>query len=356
MKLCDGCNNDLDVNDNIQCTQQSCKKQYHLLCVNLNDSTRKPNNWKCPSCSIRAISKQKRAGSNDNTPIKILTSMSEDLESQNITIRHKKPKHTADQESVENIDNRIFSTPCQIIEEIKNILPQILREAINKEFSGIRKEIQSVQDSISFLNSQYEGLKTKVETYSGEIMYLRSENSKLNTRISDIENKLSYMEQDARQNNIEIHCMPEHKEENLNNLMVQLCRVVSHPLDENEIVSCTRVKKSNQTSKIPRIIVCKLQNKLKRDNLLASVLKYNKSHPKEKLNTALLGVAGSVTPVFITEHLTLANKQLHAAARIAAKEKKYKFVWVRNGKIFMRKDENSPAKIVNNLEFLKSLP
>lgn len=34
------------------------------------------------------------------------------------------------------------------------------------------------------------------------------------------------MEQDSRQNNIEIHCLPEHKQENLPNLMIQIGKVV----------------------------------------------------------------------------------------------------------------------------------
>jgi hypothetical protein len=94
---------------------------------------------------------------------------------------------------------------------------------------------------------------------------------------------------------------------------------------------------------------------LKRDNLLAAVIKYNRNHPKEKINTKLIGYGGEELPIYISEHLTPINKSLHAATRIWAKENHYKYVWVRNGKILIRKDNNHPAKMVSHIDTLKTL-
>ncbi|CAG9784798.1 unnamed protein product [Diatraea saccharalis] len=49
------------------------------------------------------------------------------------------------------------------------------------------------------------------------------------------------------------------------------------------------------------------------------------------------------------------NKALHAAARAKAKELSYKFVWVRDGRIFMRKSETSDFTHVRNGEVLEKL-
>ncbi|CAK1584063.1 unnamed protein product [Parnassius mnemosyne] len=170
-----------------------------------------------------------------------------------------------------------------------------------------------------------------------------------------MESRLSVIEQDSRQNNIEIHCLPEYRQENLVKTLMQISKVVSFPLTETDIVACNRVQKQNPASKVPKTVICRFVSKLKRDNLLAAVYKYNKSHPKAKLNTKLLGFGDVKSAVYISKHLTQANKSLHAATRIWAKEKSYKYVWVRNGRIFVRKDDENPAKVILQQFTLKSL-
>ncbi|CAH2090658.1 unnamed protein product [Euphydryas editha] len=63
----------------------------------------------------------------------------------------------------------------------------------------------------------------------------------------------------------------------------------------------------------------------------------------------------AVVPVFIQEHLSPQNKALHAAVRIRAKEKGYKYVWVRSGKIFVRKSEDSGYLFIRNMVDLNKL-
>lgn len=55
----------------------------------------------------------------------------------------------------------------------------------------------------------------------------------------------------------------------------------------------------------------------------------------------------------MSEHLTLHNKHLHAAARRKAKEAGFKFVWVRDGRILVRRNEQSHAITIKDEESLK---
>ncbi|CAG9137674.1 unnamed protein product [Plutella xylostella] len=105
-----------------------------------------------------------------------------------------------------------------------------------------------------------------------------------------------------------------------------------------------RVAKLNQESTRPRSVVVKLSSPLVRDSLLAATKTFNKDTKNDKLNTSHLGIAGDKTPIYVTEHLSPANKVLHAAARMKSKEKGFEFVWVRKGKVFMRK--NTTSKIL----------
>ena len=62
--------------------------------------------------------------------------------------------------------------------------------------------------------------------------------------------------------------------------------------------------------------------------------------------------AGRVTA---GEHLTIATRNLFNSAREAAKQKGYQFVWTKDCKVFIRKDERSPALKIISLCDLSNL-
>ncbi|CAH0727174.1 unnamed protein product, partial [Brenthis ino] len=350
MNTCQGCNKDIKKsNEKIQCSSQSCNNEYHLACVNITVETKNKRYWKCPSCSVILLSEQRKAGlSNDNTPIKPAVENTYDT---NVTLRRQKTSSNTNNSCTCSSTN----LRTEMLSILRSELPGIIRETITSEFAAIKKEISSLEESINFVNSQYDEMKNALEKRSEEVKSLISQSNNLLSTVKNLEITLSHMQQDARQNNIEIHCLPEFNNENLIKTMAQMSHVISFSLADNDIVACYRVKRIDNLSKKPRTIVCRFVSKLKRDNFLAAVYKYNKKHPKEKLNASLLGIADNSSPVYIGEHLTPENKQLHAATRLKAKEKQYRFVWVRNGKILIRKDENSPAKLITKLETLNNL-
>lgn len=50
--------------------------------------------------------------------------------------------------------------------------------------------------------------------------------------------------------------------------------------------------------------------------------------------------------VFVNEHLTVFNKTLLMKSKALAREKTFRFVWVKHGKIFVRKNDTSASFIV----------
>lgn len=90
-----------------------------------------------------------------------------------------------------------------------------------------------------------------------------------------------------------------------------------------------------------------------RNNFLAAAITFNKSKPNlhDKLNSGHIGFR-DITPIFIIDHLSPANKALHAATRMKAKEKGYR-VWIRNGKIFARKGLDGDFIYVRDYDSLK---
>ena len=282
--------------------------------------------------------------------ISLTTEPNDDSTTMNVTCRYKRRRVNIDHG--EDTNSMLRS---EIMDIIRSETRAAIKETLNEEFSSMREEILDFEKAIKFMSADFEDMTAKFKACNEEVKCLRGENSQLVKKVTEMEVRVAQLEQDARQNNIEIHCLPEHKQENLIKTLVQLSNVVSYPLAEVEILSCTRVQKLNASSNQPRAVICKLPSKIKRDNLLGAISLYNRSNPSNKLNTKLLGYGDKPSPVYVGEHLTAANKSLHAATRIAAKEKKYKFVWVRNGKILVRKNETSSTRVITSLEGLKNL-
>ena len=59
--------------------------------------------------------------------------------------------------------------------------------------------------------------------------------------------------------------------------------------------------------------------------------------------------------IYISESLTMNNRELLNDCLRAKKDLKFNFVWTRNGRIFMRHDKDSPAKLISTKDDVKSL-
>lgn len=226
---------------------------------------------------------------------------------------------------------------------------------LNTQLKSIKDELQEVKESMTFMNNQYEEITKEIKASKKCIKELQAKSEDLEPRIDDINYRLNQVEQTARSNNIEIQCLPERKNENLVEIISQLGKKIDYNIPQENIAHCSRTAKINRDGSRPRAIVVRFNSPRTRDHILAAVINFNKANPRDKLNSSHFGFTGMKTPVFVSEHLSPSNKALHAATRQKAKEKGFKYVWVRNGKIFVRKDEQASSIIVKNKDTLLKL-
>lgn len=76
---------------------------------------------------------------------------------------------------------------------------------------------------------------------------------------------------------------------------------------------------------------------------------------RKELTTNQFGFPNCAKKMYLNEHLTLAAKILFRKARVAAKEKGFKFTWTKNGKNFMRKSEDAKPLQISDENFLLQL-
>lgn len=283
-------------------------------------------------------------------------------------VRSKRPRTAV---SPGNNDDCPTDLDPVLDQDMLNIIRKEIRTAIAAEFTSTVKSclktelddfrrdlalLRDLNNSVQFISDKFDQMKKELDSNKEKIVKLKSENEALKNDIRDISFRLNALEQYTRQENVELSGIPENKSENIVKTVMQLSKAVSFNLQENDVLSAFRIRKLDATSSRPRSIVIKLRSTSIRDELLASVIKFNKANnTKEKLNSQHLGYGGTKQPIYVSEHLSPLNKRIHAATRKAASEKNYKFVWVRDGRILIRKDEKSPAKQITSLEAIARL-
>ncbi|KAI5640197.1 hypothetical protein NE865_07454 [Phthorimaea operculella] len=361
---CNGC---LSVISNSYLKCSICNEFYCLICCQLKEdeylnlSSSYKNTWNCACCCGRPRdnddkertpkSLHRRAEVSGHSNVNNLArggsrtakNLYEEakVNSESKSTKPAKPTNpsvSGDNTSLKNspiaIDPK--TNPHITVQMIRAIIREEMSTALDNstELKIIKDKIEAVESSVSFFNTMFEALKTEL--------------------VKDLGERLELVENVMRESNVEVNGLPEHRTENLAVSITQLGKVVDCPIADGNIVNVTRVAKLNSESEKPRAVIVKMKNRLLRDKLLASVANFNRKFSKEKkdekLNSSHLGIAGSRVPIYVSEHLSPTRKFLHAAARKKARELNYRFVWVGDGRIYVRKNEQSNAIHIRNLE------
>lgn len=201
------------------------------------------------------------------------------------------------------------------------------------------EELDSLQKSMQFHSNEYEDVKKKLEVHTKELKNLNT----LETELAEIKNQnrklrtdLNTNDQRERQLNIEIVGIPEHKDENLKNIILKIGKHTDIEITNDDILQVNRVTSMSKIQGRPRNIVAKLRNRQLKDNIISQAR-------KRRLSTKDLDIQGKGVPVYVNEHLTVFNKSLLKKTKEMAKIKEYQFTWTKNCKIHVRKAATIPA-------------
>lgn len=206
------------------------------------------------------------------------------------------------------------------------------------EMSDLKEKVLQIQSSnveieksMDFINKNYEDIKEKIL----DLEKLRTENS---TSLNKIENQLRDMRFSSRSSTVEIRNIPYKEQETTEDLLKtieQIGETIGTPVLPTEIRDIYRLPGKPGTS---RNIVTEFTTVRTKAKFLTASRSFNKDRlPDEKLNTTAIGMAGVKTPIYIDEHLSGSMKKLFYQAREFAKKNGYKFCWVSNATILLRK-------------------
>lgn len=236
------------------------------------------------------------------------------------------------------------------IEDVIRLLSDI-REEQAKIVADFNKSHEALYEQLERNTAAITTQTTKVDDVLVKFEEVLQENLRLKKKVGMLEAKIDDQEQYSRRNTIEIHGVPlESPRESQEQVMGHVKKVgaaLGFEIKDEMIDACHRLG-FKSTSDRPAGIVVMFVRRIDKDKLM------QKRREKRDFSTRHIGLADD-RPVFLNESLTRAKRVLFAKAREAKKKLDYKFLWQRNGNIFMRKRESDSVITITCQEDLTRL-
>ncbi|XP_046684913.1 uncharacterized protein LOC124370670 [Homalodisca vitripennis] len=179
---------------------------------------------------------------------------------------------------------------------------------------------------------------------------LKQENINLKSKITTLESQLEDVERYSRLNSVEIFGVPEGKNEDTYEVVKNIGVALDLTVTRGSIDVCHRLgRPAGESDRRPRGIIVKFVRREHKIKFLA------KRKVKRNFSTQHLGIEQPAQPVYINENLSPGRRKLYAAAREAKKTKKYTYLWIQNGNILMRKDQESSVVRIASMDGLDGL-
>ncbi|XP_052750039.1 uncharacterized protein LOC128200485, partial [Galleria mellonella] len=223
---------------------------------------------------------------------------------------------------------------------------RLLREEMKEyrtEMQEFRTTISNLTVTVGSCQLQIDALTTRVnEMEKQRCEGTNDTTSVLEQTISELKMELNHRDQELLCNDIEIAGIPEDTNERGIHLALTVAQKLGVVLEERDIVDAQRAgtfkrtMSDNSPISRPRPLVVRLTRRTHRDQMLAA------ARVRRDITTAGLGLALADQRIYVNERLTQTNRRLFYKARVESLRVQWKYLWTREGKIYVRKEHGSP--------------
>ncbi|XKL63983.1 hypothetical protein PGB90_006347 [Kerria lacca] len=199
----------------------------------------------------------------------------------------------------------------------------------------VENSIKELKTTVGKLSNDFDELKQEQNEIQ-EVDAMDKDLHSTNRRLNDLE-------QHSRKNNIIKNGVPESKDENVYEIIEKIGTALEEPLEKNDIAIAHRIPSRRETAPI----IVRFNNWKKKTTLIRKSKIVQLTSEKINLNPT--------QPIYIGDHLTNYSRMLLEEAKKLKNEKKVQFAWYKNGRVFVREYENSPAMRIEEVEDVKEL-
>ena len=212
-------------------------------------------------------------------------------------------------------------------------------EQLNKLIEDIKTKFRA---SFNSLTEEFKKIKEEFMSETRElkesVRILKLQMIEKDVIIDSLVSQVNHLDQYGRHNNFELSNIQEVEGENVESIVLKVATALGIELVASDIEAAHRIPPRTATTKPARVIV-RLLSRKKRDLFLAK--------RKEVITNQHIGLQ-STQRIYVNDNLAPFYRELLWKSKIKAKEQDFKFVWFKNGKILVRKNENTRQALVIN--------
>lgn len=214
------------------------------------------------------------------------------------------------------------------------------------------KLLQEVHKSQIFMSAQFDEFNKRTQLLEKENKMLKNEVNILQNRVSALELDCNALHQEVYSRYLYISGVPKNDNEILSKVVMDIGEITSTKLIEKNIVSCRREGPTTSLrQKHPQIIV-EFDTKCTKELLQAN---YKSHGPILNRQFDKTLSTNNNTMIYINEYLSTANKKLLYETQQLKARFNIKFVWAKQGTVYLRENESSKPRRIKNFHQLALL-
>lgn len=215
-----------------------------------------------------------------------------------------------------------------------------------QEMRGLRAEMSEFRATVAGLDIRVGGMEQRLEALERQEPAATSATSAPDSRVVELEVTVNALkmelierEQEALLSDLEVGHLPEERGENPVHVVTVLASRLGVSLEERDVVFAERVGAPPAQGERPRRLVVRLARRHTRDELLRA------ARVRRTLTASSASAPGgeSHPRIFLNERLSRLNRQLFHRAREVCRERQWRYVWTRQGRILVKQAEGKPV-------------
>ena len=241
--------------------------------------------------------------------------------------------------------------------ELSSILDEKLKPLMLL-MDGLKESVNFMCDKFDTITQKIDELDKKISAVELENKHLKSEVLRLSSIVEHQSIQINDIEQYSRRDCIEIAGVPEVEDENTNELVLKIGNLIGVNINESDISISHWLPKPSYSSSVKEgmsgvnikysKIIVKFTRRVTKERFFKA-----RKHWKNK-TTSDIGMASS-NKIFISESLTTKNRELFHECLQFKRNHYFKFIWTRSGRVYVRKDTNSPIHAISTKMDLQAI-
>ena len=234
------------------------------------------------------------------------------------------------------------SSVNQLLQAMKDMNP------LKSDVSELKKSVQHMSDKFDHFNVEMQQLKKNHADLGSEVNSVKMTSQNLQQENENLKQRITELEQYTRNKNVEIKGVPYQQNENLQSIVSDIAKYLQITMTQNDLAACHRIQSYDKSKETSSIIVQFTTRKMREEWI-------NKKKEISKYKSTIFVKDKPAQVIYINEHLSPTMKQLlHSTLQLKG-EIKAQFVWVKEGKIYIRMNQQDKAQRVRNAQDLKNI-